>query len=246
VRVEDTDSSPYDSGTGGSKSTNSTGHAAHQAARELREKILALAARQMGCAPEEIREAKGRFVAPGRKAMSFEDLTRLAIAENGGSISHLSLYEPGHGAAVTGFATQVAEVEVDPDTGQVKVHRITTVHDSGRVLNHLTYQGQVDGGVVTGLGFALMEENPIVDGRISTLNLGEFKIPTAQDIPKLTTVLLQGATGPVPFEGKAVAEIPNVPTAAAIANAVADAVGVRIFELPLTAERIYWELKDKN
>jgi CO/xanthine dehydrogenase Mo-binding subunit len=246
VRVEDTDSSPYDSGTGGSKSTNSTGHAAHQAARELREKILALAARRLGCASDHIREAKGRFVVPGRKAMSFEDLTGLAVAENGGPISHLSLYEPGHAAAVTGFATQVAEVEVDPDTGQVKVHRITTVHDSGRVLNHLTYQGQVDGGVVTGLGFALMEENPIVDGRIATLNLGEFKIPTAQDIPKLTTVLLQGATGPVPFEGKAVAEIPNVPTAAAIANAVADAVGVRLFELPLTAERIYWELKGQK
>jgi CO/xanthine dehydrogenase Mo-binding subunit len=140
----------------------------------------------------------------------------------------------------------VAEVEVDPDTGQVKVHRITTVHDSGRVLNTLTYQGQVDGGVVTGLGFALMEENPIVDGRISTLNLGEFKIPTTQDIPKLTTLLMEGATGPTPFQGKAVAEIPNVPTAAAIANAVADATGVRLFELPLTAEKIYWSLGRKS
>jgi CO/xanthine dehydrogenase Mo-binding subunit len=97
--------------------------------------------------------------------------------------------------------------------------------------------------VVTGLGFALMEENPIMDGRIATLNLGEFKIPTAPDVPRLTTLLLESPTGPAPFQGKAIAEIPNVPTAPAIANAVADAVGVRIFDLPLTSEKIHYELK---
>ncbi len=94
-----------------------------------------------------------------------------------------------------------------------------------------------------GLGLALMEETPMADGRITTLNMGDFKIPTTKDIPKLTSVLLESPTGPVPYHGKAVAELPNVPTAAAIANAVADAVGVRLFELPLTAERVYWSLK---
>ena len=173
------------------------------------------------------------------------DLARLAIEENQGPITHLSLNEPARGS-VTAFAAQVAEVEVDPATGQVKVRKITTVHDAGTVLNHLTFQGQVDGGVVTGLGFGLMEETPVVDGRIAALNLGEFKIPTAQDIPKLTTHLLQSPTGPVPFQGKAIAEIPNVPTAAAVANAIADAVGVRLFELPLTAEKIYGELKQER
>ncbi|HWP56981.1 MAG TPA: xanthine dehydrogenase family protein molybdopterin-binding subunit [Candidatus Acidoferrales bacterium] len=242
VRVEDTDSSPYDSGTGGSKSTNSTGHAAYKAARELREKMAALVARRLGCKAEEVRQVKGRFAAPGRRPMAFAEFARLAVEENGGAITHLSLFEPSH-QNVTGFVTQVAEVEVDPATGQVRVKRIVTVHDCGRVLNRLTYQGQVDGGVVTGLGFALMEESPIADGRLATANLGEFKIPTARDIPKLTTVLVESSTGPAPFEGKAVAEIPNVPTAAAIANAVADAVGVRLFDLPLTAEKIYRELQ---
>ena len=238
VRVEDTDSSPYDSGTGGSKSTNSVGHAAYQAAAEIKEKIIALAAGRMGCRPEEITQVKGRYVAPERKTMSAADLMRLAIEENHGPITHLSVYEPSR-AAITSFAAQVAEVEVDPATGQVKVRKLTTVHDAGRVLNHLTYQGQVDGGVVTGLGFALMEDNSLVDGKISAVNLGEFKIPTALDVPKLTTLLLESPTGPVPFQGKAIAEIPNVPTAAAVANAIADAVGARIFDLPLTSEKIY-------
>jgi carbon-monoxide dehydrogenase large subunit len=238
VRVEDTDSSPYDSGTGGSKSTNSVGHAAYQAACEIKQKITVLAAGRVGCRPQDIKAQKGRYGAPGRKGMSFADLMRLAVEENHGPITHLSVYEPSR-APITSFAAQVAEVEVDPATGQVKVKKITTVHDAGKVLNHLTYQGQVDGGVVTGLGFALMEENPIVDGKIATANLGEFKIPNAADVPKLATLLMESPTGPVPFQGKAIAEIPNVPTAAAVANAIADAVGVRLFDLPLTSEKIY-------
>jgi CO/xanthine dehydrogenase Mo-binding subunit len=238
VRVEDTDSSPYDSGTGGSKSTNSVGHAAYQAAAETKEKIMALAANRIGCKAEDITQVKGHYVAPGRKAMSANDLMRLALEENNGPVTHLSVYEPSR-APITSFAAQVAEVEVDPTTGQVKVRRLTTVHDAGRVLNHLTYQGQVDGGVVTGLGFALMEDSSLVDGKIAAVNLGEFKIPTVLDVPKLTTLLLESPTGPVPFQGKAIAEIPNVPTAAAVANAIADAVGVRIFDLPLTSEKIY-------
>ena len=133
----------------------------------------------------------------------------------------------------------MAEVEVDAGTGQVKVKKLTTVHDSGTVLNHLSYQGQIDGGVVTGLGFALMEDSSLVDGKMSTANLGEFKMPTVTDVPKLTTVLMEDATGPTPYQGKAIAEIPNVPIAAAIANAIADAVGVRLFDLPLTSEKIY-------
>ncbi|MDO8700478.1 MAG: xanthine dehydrogenase family protein molybdopterin-binding subunit [Deltaproteobacteria bacterium] len=244
VRVEDTDSSPYDSGTGGSKSTNSVGHAGFQAASEIKEKLIALAAVRIGCKPEEIKADKGRYAAPGHKPMAFTEIMRLAVEENHGPITHLSVYEPSR-APITSFAAQVAEVEVDPATGQVTVRKFTTVHDAGRVLNPLSYQGQVDGGVVTGLGFALMEDNSLVDGKISVGNLGEFKIPNAADVPKLTTVLMESATGPAPFQGKAIAEIPNVPTAAAVANAIEDAVGVRILNLPLTAEKIYAALKSR-
>jgi CO/xanthine dehydrogenase Mo-binding subunit len=238
IRVEDTDTSPYDSGTGGSKSTNSVGTAAYQAVTEVKAKILTLAAARLGCKPESFATQNGRYVAPGSKPMLLRDLMRLAVEQNKGPIVHLSVYEPSR-APITSFAAQVAEVEVDPATGQVRVKKLTTVHDSGTVLNHLSYQGQIDGGVITGLGFALMEDSSLVDGKIATTNLGEFKIATAADVPKLTTVLMESPTGPSPFQGKAIAEIPNVPTAAAVANAIADATGVRIFDLPLTAEKIY-------
>ena len=245
VRVADTDNSPYDSGTGGSKSTNSVGTAAYQAVSEIKTKILGLAAARLHCQAEELQEVKGRFTAPGRKPVRLTDLMRLALEENHGAITHLSIYEPAR-AAITSFSAQVAEVEVDPGTGQVKVNRLTTVHDSGTVLNHLSYQGQIDGGVVTGLGFALMEDNSLVDGRMAAANLGEFKMATAADVPKLTTVLMEEASGPIPFQGKAIAEIPNVPTAAAIANAIQDAVGVRLYDLPLTSEKIHAALQRKR
>ncbi|HEX2225711.1 MAG TPA: molybdopterin cofactor-binding domain-containing protein, partial [Candidatus Binatia bacterium] len=244
IRVTDTDNSPYDSGTGGSKSTNSVGSAAYQAVSELKGKIVNLAATRLGCQAEELQEVKGRFVAPGRKPIPLAELMRLALEENHGAITHLSVYEPSR-AAITSFSAQVAEVEVDPATGQVKVHKLTTVHDSGTVLNHLSYQGQIEGGVITGLGFALMEDSSLIDGRMTTTNLGEFKMATAADVPKLTTVLLEDAAGPIPFRGKAIAEIPNVPTAAAIANAIHDAVGVRLYDLPLTSEKIYAALNRK-
>lgn len=246
VRFQDTDSLPYDPGTGGSKSTNTSGHAAYKAAREVREKLVALAARRLGCKPEEVRQAGGKFVSPQGRTLSCEEAARLAVAEAGGPIFHLTMYEPKDVPSVTSFAAQVAEVEVVPETGQLKVRRITAAHDAGTVLNTLTFQGQVDGGVINGLGYALMEETPMVEGRITAVNLGEFKIPCIKDIPKLTTVILESPTGPVPYQGKSIGEMANVPTPAAIANAVADAVGVRIFELPLTTEKLYWSLKGES
>lgn len=238
IRVEDTDNSPYDSGTGGSKSTNSVGTAAFQAVSEIKAKIISLAAARIGCTPENIQAQNGRYIAPDNKPMSSSDLMRLAVEQNRAPITHLSVYEPSR-APITSFAAQVAEIEIDPGTGQVKVKKLTTVHDSGTVLNHLSYTGQIDGGVVTGLGFALMEDSSLVDGKMAAANLGEFKMATVADVPKLTTVLMEDAAGPIPFRGKAIAEIPNVPTAAAIANAIHDAVGVRLYDLPLTSEKIY-------
>jgi CO/xanthine dehydrogenase Mo-binding subunit len=238
VRVEDTDHSPFDSGTGGSKSTNSVGTAAYQAVNEIKEKFIALAATELGCKTEDLKEENGRYIAPGHKALSCSDLMALAVKRNNGSLTYLSVYEPAR-APITSFATQIAEVEVDPGTGQVKVKKLTTVHDSGTVLNHLSYTGQIDGGVVTGIGFALMEDNSLVDGKMPTANLGEFKMATVADVPKLTTFLMEAPAGPIPYHGKAIAEIPNVPTAAAIANAVHDAIGLRIYDLPITAEKVY-------
>ncbi|HXF76458.1 MAG TPA: molybdopterin cofactor-binding domain-containing protein, partial [Methylomirabilota bacterium] len=246
VKFEDTDSLPFDPGTGGSKQTNTSAHAVYKAAREVREKLIGLAARELGCKAEDIRQDGNRLRGPNRKATTMEKMIALAVKENGEPLTHLTMFEPKDMPKVTGFAAQVAEVEVDPATGSVKVLNLTTAHDTGVVLNRLTLQGQIDGGVINGLGFALMEENPMVDGKITTLTLGEAKLPCIKDVPPLRTALIETPTGPTPFAGKAIAENPNVPTAAAIANAVADACGVRIYELPLSAEKIYWAMKGRN
>ncbi len=236
VEATDTDNVPYDSGVGGSKSTNSPGNAAHRAALELRERLLIATAHQMECSPEEINVLEGRLIGPGGQSLSIGDAARLVSPSVG--LSHVAVFEPGSQAPVTSFCVQVAEVEVDPETGQVRVQQLFTVHDVGTIINDVTHQGQIDGGLIQGLGYGLMEENPIEDGRITTAHLGDFKIPTSADTPPLRTVLLEPVDGPVPFQGKAIGEIPNVPTAAAIVNAVHDAVGVRLYELPATAEKI--------
>ena len=147
---------------------------------------------------------------------------------------------------ITSFCAQVAEVEVDPETGQVKVNRIVTAHDVGTIINPLSHQGQIDGGVIQGLGYALMEEMTTEEGRISTLSLGDYKIPTMPDIPQLETVLLEPGPGPAPFQSRGIGESSNVPVAGAIANAVYDAAGVRILDLPITAEKVLRALQEKE
>jgi CO/xanthine dehydrogenase Mo-binding subunit len=243
---KDTDSLPFDPGTGGSKQTNTSGHAVNQSAREVRDKLIAMAARELDCQPEEIIQQGGKLTAPNKKSTTTENMIARAVKENGGPVFHLTNYVPKDMPKVTGFAAQVAEVEVDPNTGGVTVLNLTTAHDTGTVLNHLTLTGQIEGGIVTGFGFATMEENPLVDGKIATLSLGEAKLPCIADVPPLKTVLVESPTGPTPYGGKAIAENPNVPTAAAIANAVADACGVRLFDLPLSAEKIYWAMQKRN
>ena len=245
VVFKDTDSLPFDPGTGGSKQTNTSGHAVNQSAHEVREKLVALAARELGGQPEEIRQEGGKLTARNKKSTTMEKMIELAVKENGGPIFHLTNFVPKDMPKVTGFAAQVAEVEVDPATGGVRVLNLTTAHDTGTVLNHLTLTGQIEGGIITGLGFALMEENPMIDGKIATLTMGESKMPCMADVPPLKTVLVESPTGPTPFGGKAIAENPNVPTAAAIANAVADACGARIFDLPLSPEKVFWALQGK-
>ena len=144
---------------------------------------------------------------------------------------------------VTYFSAQVAEVDVDRETGQVKVIRVVTAHDVGTVINPLAHQGQIDGGFVTGFGLAVTEELVTDGGQVLNGNLGDYKLPTMSDIPPLETVLVHTPGGTGPYEAKAIGELANNATAAAIANAVADATGCQLFELPITAERVYAALR---
>jgi xanthine dehydrogenase molybdenum-binding subunit len=172
--------------------------------------------------------------------MSFRQLAE-TLSRKGKEVRARRTYE-GSYPPLTCFAAQVAEVEVDRETGRVKVFKIVTAHDVGTILNPLTHQGQIEGGVVQGFGFALIEEMKTDEGRITTLNLGDLKLANMQDVPDLKTVLVQEPAGSVPFNGKSIGEHSISPVAASVANAVFDAVGVRVTELPITAEKVYFAL----
>jgi CO/xanthine dehydrogenase Mo-binding subunit len=153
-------------------------------------------------------------------------------------------YEAARGSAsATGYIAQVAEVSVDPETGQVVVDRLTTSHEVGTIINPRMHQGQIEGGIIQGLGFAMMEDLHIVDGRVTASHLGDYKLPSCADIPPLVTELVDSRDGPGPFAAKAIGESSNILTAAAIANAVFDACGVRIMDLPVTAEKVFEGLR---
>jgi CO/xanthine dehydrogenase Mo-binding subunit len=242
--MQDTDAVPYESGPGGTRVTYTSGQAAFGAAQDLREKLRAVAAEMLEGPVESVELSQGRFRLAGnsQRALSMAEVVAQATAGTEsplrGDMSVTST--PPH---VTSFCAQAAEVEVDPDTGQVIVKKIVTAHDVGTILNPLTHQGQIEGGMVQGLGYALMEELRTEDGQIATLSLGEYKIPTMRDIPELVTVLLEPDAGPAPYQGKGIGESSNTPVAAAIANAVFDAVGVRIMDLPLMAEKVFAALQ---
>jgi CO/xanthine dehydrogenase Mo-binding subunit len=141
------------------------------------------------------------------------------------------------------MCVQVAEVEVDRETGVVDLKQLTSVHNTGTILNPLMHQGQIEGGAMMGIGYALMEHLMVEDGKVLTANFGDYKIPTIQDIPVFKTSITEMPKGPGPYNSMAIGETANIPTAAAIANAVEDAIGVRIKELPITAEKVLAALK---
>ena len=249
-----TDGVPFDTGAGAA-TTHNAGNAAWGAAQELRRKLTGLAAEFYGWPEEKIVFRAGHVFVEGRQGnppmgdqregVSVRELAAKCVTAFGGPIQAEKTFK-GERATVTTFTAQVADLEVEPETGQVKVNRITTVHDVGTVLNPLGHQGQIDGAVIQGLGYALMEELQSEDGRISTLTMGEVKTPTTMDIPELQTVLLENEGGDGPYQGKGIGENPLPCVAPAIANAVYDAVGVRITDLPITAEEVRRALREKT
>ena len=227
VELATTDVFDTDSGVGGSRVTHTGGRAAYPRGREVE--------------GDDRGGSGGSSALPGASRATIAQ----AVAREGRTLE-ASYFSMRRNAAAVLVHRTGGEVAVDPATGQVTVRHFTTAHDVGTVINPSGPQGQIEGGLIQGLGYALMEELPTEDGRISTLNLGDFKLPTIADIPPLTTVLLEDAVGPGPFHAKAIGEGSISAVAPAIANAVADACGVRILDLPITAEKVYFALKARE
>jgi CO/xanthine dehydrogenase Mo-binding subunit len=241
VEVWDTDAIPFDSGVAGSRATRINTIVAYEAAQETKRELFRLAGRALGwpedaltLAGDEIRRTDQEAAIPW---------TAL-LARTGESVSGRAHIEERGRSHITSFAAQIAEVSVDPETGQVKLLRYTTAHDVGQIVNPIGHQGQIDGSIMQGVGYGLMEELQVEDGRAINLSFGEYKLPTMRDVPPLTTVLVESGNGVGPYHIKGIGESPLTPVAPAIANAVADAIGVRIRDLPLTSEKIYRALLD--
>jgi carbon-monoxide dehydrogenase large subunit len=226
-----------DVGFGGSRSTNINSAAAVQASGELRRKLNTLAAGLLGCPEDQVIYKGGKLSAKDVKSRSVS-LKDVVKANGGPVLVSVDTEVPRKGSS-TSFIAQVAEVEVDPETGRIKLHKFVTAHDVGTIINPLGHQGQIDGEAIMAIGSSLMEELIEDHGKVMTANLGEYKIPSIGDIPQFRTVLVHGQNGPGPYEAKGIGEHANVSPPAAIANAVHDAVGVRLFDIPLTAEKVY-------
>lgn len=244
IRLEtwSTDDTAFDTGAGGSRVTHVGGQAAYKATQAVCTQLRTLAAARYGWAVEEMTFQEEHLRVPGQPPVRLADL----VAQTGAPVEASFTYDAARDDDLTVFCAQVAEVEVEEDTGQVTLTTFTTAHDVGTILNPIAHQGQIEGAVMQGIGYAMMEELQYDEGRVSTLSFGEYKIPTMPDIPELRTVLVPSESGgPTPYGGKAIGEQPIGAVAPAIVNAVLDATGVSISHLPVTAEKVYKALQER-
>ncbi|HWQ60676.1 MAG TPA: xanthine dehydrogenase family protein molybdopterin-binding subunit, partial [Negativicutes bacterium] len=264
VTLPDTDYTPYEWQTVASRISYSAGNAVLAAAKDAKQQLLAVAARVLAVPAEDLAIADGQIYvssAPVRNLAVSDVAMGYLLPEGaiGGPVIGRGAFIP---AGITGldretgqgdcpapfwtYGTQVADIEVDVKTGEITVLKVTAAYEIGKIINPAMATGQVQGGIVQGLGSALYEHLVLKEGKPLNGDFVDYKIPTATDTPEMDIILLE--TSPQadgPFGVKGIAEPTMVPTAPAIANAVFDAIGVRIRDLPLTAEKVLAALKRK-
>ncbi len=242
VKLLSTKEGKKDTGVGGSRATRVYGNACYQAALKAVEAIKQAAAEQFGVPPDQIALAKGAALHPRmERRLTYGEI----VKAKGAPIAVEGTFNDTSKVHAASMCVQVAEVEVDPETGKVALKKFTSAHNTGKVLNPLMHQGQIEGGAMMGIGYSLMEQVAIQDGKVATAHFGEYKMPTIKDAPPFESSVTEqpeGAHGAGPYNSMPIGETANIPTAAAIANAVEDACGVRIKELPITAEKVYQAL----
>ncbi|GAC1619584.1 MAG: xanthine dehydrogenase family protein molybdopterin-binding subunit [Ktedonobacteraceae bacterium] len=239
---DNTDTMPYSGGTGGSKTTYSMGPAVLAAAQDARNQMLNIASEMLEAAAADLDIEGSRVVVRGTPSKS-ANLTEIASQ----SMRFAGKYEPVYGrgrAAVKRsspmYGVHVARVAVDPETGEVRVLDYLAAQDVGFAINPAEVEGQIYGGVTQGLGWALFEELVYDEnGQALTATLMDYALPNSVNVPKITPLLVQVPSALGPFGAKGVGELPVVPVAATIANAVFNAVGVRVSQLPITSERLF-------
>ena len=252
----DTFSTPFDFGAQGSRTAFAVGNACRAAVANLKQRIFALAGSQLGVEPDAC-TLTDKHVVIGDRRMSLADLARLSQQTGGGLIAQgtfIAAPTPFDTKRVDGhvypafhspsFHAHAVDLSVDPETGEITVHRYVVAQDVGFALNPTYIEGQIEGGVAQGLGQALSEEIVYEGGRVLNPNLTDYKMPTTLDMPRVETILVQHPSLAGPYGAKGVGEPPNIEPPAAVANAVAAATGLRVTTLPITAEKIALGLRD--
>ena len=256
----DTDTTPMDTGAIASRTTYVTGNAIRLAAANAKAILFEVAAPMLGVKPEQL-EARDRKIQvqgyPQRNLGIGEVANHAQVRMGQPPLGSASWNPPtvpldpetGQGKPFSTYvyATQIAEVEVDDETGEVAVLRIVASHDCGTPINPMLVEGQVEGGISMGVGFALQEEILFdAAGRQVNPNLTNYIMPTTLDMPEIEVNIVQSYDPTGPFGAKGVGEPTSVPTAAAIANAIYDAVGVRVTSLPMTSEKVLAAIREKR
>jgi CO/xanthine dehydrogenase Mo-binding subunit len=255
VAEPDTDRTPYDVTTSSSRSTAVMGVAVQKAAQDAKRQLVEMASRMLNAREEDLEVVDGRIRLKGSPAegVSFDAVLRDQLL--GGEVIGVGTFKTEKDSRVplggpTPFwesGSAAAEVEVDPKTGEVKILKYVAAPDVGRMINPFLCRGQSDGSVIFGIGQTLLEEMVYEEGQLLNPNLVDYLIPRFSDCPEnLETFFIENGDGAGPYGAKGLGEGDLIPVAAAIANAVYDAVGVRITGLPIKPEKILKALKEKR
>ena len=253
VLVMDTDLTPDGGPTTASRQTYVSGNAARLAARTLRQAIATTLAERYDQPPEGIRFLEGLAQVNGYN-VPLGDVVGILHSEGREARALYEYWAPetkplGEGGDMHfafSFAAQAAQVEVNTQTGEVKVLRVIAANDVGKTINPLGLQGQVEGGVMMGLGNALTENFIVEEGRVFSDRLARYRIPSITQTPEITSIVVEHATAEGPYGAKGIGEIVSIPTTPAITNAIYNAVGVRIDRLPVDQEEIVRKLAEQT
>lgn len=251
----DTDVTPYDVNTNASSSTVVMGLSIQRAAQDLKRQLIRHAAKLLKVKPERLSFKSGGIHAGKGQSLAFEELMqKIFLSKAGELVGHGAYQDIKSTKAALGSPTTFweiswggAEVEVDPETGEIKLLKYVSLADVGKAIHPVLCEGQDEGGVMTAIGHSLIEEMVYKDGQLLNPNIIDYPIPTFAHLPHdFETILVENRNGPGPFGAKGMGEGGLLPVAAAIANAVYQATGLRLYNLPLTPEKVWHALQAKN
>lgn len=244
--VVDTDSIGYTAVTGGSSVTFKTGWAAYQAAQEVKHQMIERAAKIWETTVDNVVLENGvfHFKSEPERKITFKELAGKLLSTGGPVTGRASLETQGAGGA---FASNIVDVEIDPDTGKTTILRFTVVQDAGKAIHPSYVEGQMQGAAAQGIGWALNEEYFFTDqGKLANPTFLDYRMPTSLDLPMIDTHIVEVANPGHPYGVRGVGEVPIVPPPAAVANAISRAIGVRMTELPMTPGAVHRELDRKE